>query len=175
MYLFILCVIIIDFICVLKNSHTQTYKMMFVMSICHNDLNVVCFLFLSILVSSSDLLVSRFFVFFLSLFVVAFFTVTVAKLNKIFLKYWFGILIRLCLQISFFNKWKSEVFNEWKAELFSCAISLVRCFRVMWYSKWMTGIIRWLTDLISWLTGHIRSLHIWVWALYIIKFIHYKS
>ena len=58
-------------------------------------------------------------------------TVTVAKLNKIFSKYWFGILIRLCLQISFFNKWKAELFNEWKAELFSCAISLVRCFRVM--------------------------------------------
>ena len=85
-----------------------------------------------------------------------FFTVTVAKLNKIFLKYWFGILIRLCLQISFFNKWKAELFNEWKAELFSCAVSLVRCFRVMWYSKWMTGIIRWLTGLIRWLTGHIR-------------------
>ena len=48
MYLFILCIIIIHFICMLKKTttkkkKTRTNKIMFMLSICHNHLNVVCF------------------------------------------------------------------------------------------------------------------------------------
>ena len=89
---------------------------------------------------------------FIIIIIFIFIGIKVAKNEQnIYSKSWFEILIRLCLEIS--------CFDQWSAKLFSYAISLVSSFRVIWYPRWMTGIIRWLTGLIWWLTGHIRYSH----------------